>query len=249
MSSAARNVRISRYGAGAMAAHRHDTSSLTLVLSGRYEETIRGRSAWHGPGALLFYPPGELHSQVFETKGALKLSLAPEPVMVDFLAERLPLGEAPAVAAPDVASVGRRMAREVRLGDEYASVALEGLSWELAALFCRHVRGADDEASDKLTRARECIAANLDRPLSVARLASLCDMHPARLTRAFRRAFGMGPAEYQRGLRLKHALRLVTETDATLAEVALVCGFCDQAHFSRAFKALYGCAPNAYRRL
>jgi AraC family transcriptional regulator len=96
--------------------------------------------------------------------------------------------------------------------------------------------------------ARDFIVAHLDQPLSIARLAELCDVHPARLARAFRRETGVGPGEYQRALRLRHALRLVAETDAPLSEVALACGFCDQSHFSRAFKAVYGCAPKTYRR-
>jgi AraC family transcriptional regulator len=242
------HARVKRYAPVPMTAHSHDTPSLTVVLRGRYEETIRGRAAWHETGALLFYPAGEPHAQRFDAAGAVKLSLSPAPAMLDYLADGLPLAEAPATGAPEIARIGRRMADEIRLADHHSRAVLEGLSWELIALFSRHA-GRDQAArAGAASQAREVIADHLDQPLSIARLAALCDTHPARLTRAFRRQFGVGPGEFQRRLRLEQALRLVDQTDMPLGEVALACGFCDQSHLSRAFKAAYGCAPAAFRR-
>jgi AraC family transcriptional regulator len=246
--SSASRVKIARYAAGVMTTHDHDASSLTLVLAGRYEERIQGRAAWHEPGALLFYPAGEPHSQRFAGNGALKLSLSPPPAMLDYLADRAPLAEAPVAVAPELMRLGRSMAREIRLADAYSKAALEGLAWEMIALFGRHAGRGGAEGSANVAKAREVIAEHLDRPLSITRLAALCDVHPASLTRAFRRELGVGPGEHQRALRLKRALALVTETNIPLSEVALACGFCDQSHFSRAFKALYGCTPTTYRR-
>lgn len=246
--AAALHGRISRYAPGAMAAHSHEAPSLTLVLSGRYQETIRGRADWHGAGALLFYPPGEPHAQLFAPAGAVKLGLSPTPAMLDYLGDHVRLAEAPFAVAPALVRMGRRMAEEIRLADAHSRAALEGLSWELVALFGRHADRSGAAGCAAVARAREFIAAHLDQPLSIAHLAALCDSHPARLTRAFRRELGVGPGEYQRSLRLKHALRLVDETDAPLSEVALACGFCDQSHFSRAFKAVYGSAPASFRR-
>jgi AraC family transcriptional regulator len=246
---AAARAKISRYAPGAMPPHSHATPSLTLVLRGRYQETIRDRAEWHGPGALLFYPSDEPHAQLFDPAGAVKLGLSPTSAMLDYLAESLPLAQAPFAATPEFVRLGRRMADEIRHADVHSATALEGLSWELIALFGRHAGDrAGAATSSTIAKARDYIAAHLDQPLSIARLAALCDSHPARLTRAFRRELGVGPGEYQRGLRLKHALRLVDETDAPLSEVALACGFCDQSHFSRAFKATYGATPASFRR-
>jgi AraC family transcriptional regulator len=245
---AAARARISRYAPGAMAAHSHDTPSLTLVLRGRYQESIRDRAEWHGPGGLLFYPQGEPHAQRFDPGGAVKLNLSPTSAMLDYLADCLPLAQAPFATAPELLRLGRRMAEEIRQADTHSAAALEGLSWEMIALFGRHGAQAEAAGSSMVAKARDYLVAHLDRPLSITRLAALCDSHPARLTRAFRRELGVGPAEYQRGLRLKHALRLVDETDAPMSEVALACGFCDQSHFSRAFKATYGATPASLRR-
>lgn len=242
------SVKVSRYAAGVMAPHSHQTSSLTLVLNGRYEETIRGRAAWHDPGALLFYPSGEPHSQLFPPVGALKLSVFPTTAMVEYLSEGLPLGEAPVAASSEFARLGLRMMREIRLADPFSRTVLDGLCWELIALFARHARRDEPSQNTLAARARATVLAQLDRPLSIARLAALCDIHPARLARAFRSEMGIGLGEYQRAVRLGEALRLIGQTETPLSEVALACGFCDQSHLSRAFKAAYGCTPATFRR-
>jgi len=241
-------ARIARYPSDIMAVHSHDTPSLTLVLHGRYEEAIRGRAAWHGPGALLFYPAGEPHAQRFSPLGALKLSLSPTSAMLDYLSDSVPLCEAPFATSPEFARLGQRMAQEIRLADPFSQAALEGLSWELVALFARHARQVETGESVVVAKAREIIAAHLEHPLSMSRLAALCDTHPVRLAQAFRRETGIGPGEYQRAFRLQEAARLLGETRAPLSEIALICGFCDQSHLSRAFKAAYGQTPMAFRR-
>ena len=168
--------------------------------------------------------------------------------MIEYLSDTLPLGQAPVAASSEFAQLGRRMTREIRLADPFSRTALEGLSWELVALFARHARRDEPNPSALAARARAAIIAHLDRPLSIARLAVLCDIHPARLARIFRGEMGIGLGEYQRALRLGEALRLIGQTDTPLSEVALACGFCDQSHLSRAFKAAYGCTPAAFRR-
>jgi hypothetical protein len=64
-----------------MATHNHETACLTLVLSGRYEETIHDRSTWRGAAPSLL-SLGETHSQLFPSIGALKLILSPAPPML-----------------------------------------------------------------------------------------------------------------------------------------------------------------------
>jgi AraC family transcriptional regulator len=48
--------------------------------------------------------------------------------------------------------------------------------------------------------------------------------------------------------RLQLAAQYMRKTDKCLADIALRCGFCDQAHFSRRFKDSTGFTPAAWRR-
>jgi transcriptional regulator GlxA family with amidase domain len=55
-------------------------------------------------------------------------------------------------------------------------------------------------------------------------------------SRAFSRSFGEPPIIYMRRQRLKRAQRLMTTTDAPLADVAVDSGFGDQAYFTGLFR-------------
>ena len=64
------------------------------------------------------------------------------------------------------------------------------------------------------------------------------------LTRQFQRAVGVSPKEFARVSRFLRALRILDEGQhRSLADVALSCGFSDQAHFNHEFRELAGMSP------
>ncbi|MFB4309150.1 AraC family transcriptional regulator [Actinomadura sp. GTD37] len=67
------------------------------------------------------------------------------------------------------------------------------------------------------------------------------------LYRGFRRAYGMGPGDYQRQLRLRAARRLLARGDA-IGDVAARTGFADQSHLTRWFVRCYGMTPGRFQR-
>lgn len=78
----------------------------------------------------------------------------------------------------------------------------------------------------------------------LARLAGISKFH---LSRAFRNTMGLSPHAYVMQRRLAKALWLIKGSHTTLSQVARACGFADQAHLSRAFKARFGQQPSAAR--
>lgn len=66
----------------------------------------------------------------------------------------------------------------------------------------------------------------------------------------FRRSMGLPPKLYRRVLRLQNVLRHVdTATDRSWNDLALDCGYSDQAHFCREFREFTGVTPETYRRI
>lgn len=100
----------------------------------------------------------------------------------------------------------------------------------------------------RLTRACEFVLANYSQPIAIADLASRAHLSPSQLQREFRRLFGMNPGDYILRVRLLMARRQLEDTSLPVGQIALDCGFYDQSHFTRAFRASTGLRPLDYRR-
>jgi AraC family transcriptional regulator len=100
----------------------------------------------------------------------------------------------------------------------------------------------------QIARLRTFIDANLHATLRVQVLSRCVGLSTSYFTRAFRQSFGMAPHSYVQRRRLEQACALMRDQEAKLTDIALACGFTDQAHFCRLFKAQYGETPALWRR-
>jgi AraC family transcriptional regulator len=88
---------------------------------------------------------------------------------------------------------------------------------------------------------------HLQEPITVETLAGIAQIPPERFGGAFRDVTGMSVRQWQMDLRVRSAQRLLADNpDESLAEVAILCGFADQSHFSRAFLKVVGLTPTAW---
>jgi AraC-like DNA-binding protein len=93
------------------------------------------------------------------------------------------------------------------------------------------------------------IEEHLDQQILVANLSELVDLSEAHFSRAFRLAFGKPPHAYIVRRRVELAAQLMLAGREPLSEIALRCGFHDQAHLSKQFRQMTGETPAAWRRL
>lgn len=92
------------------------------------------------------------------------------------------------------------------------------------------------------------IEANLARSLQLQELAEIAGLSCSYFSRAFKASFGETPHAFIIRRRIERAQHEMLLSDEPLAQIALVCGFADQAHLSRVFRRLVGSPPNAWRR-
>lgn len=83
--------------------------------------------------------------------------------------------------------------------------------------------------------------------LAPARLAHLAELPPARFARIIQRIFGITPIQLIAKTRIAAAARLLRETERSVAEIALACGFYDHSAFTRAFRAVTSVTPTDFR--
>lgn len=91
------------------------------------------------------------------------------------------------------------------------------------------------------------IAANLDTTTRVADLAAVARLSVSHFAHAFRMTFDVSPAALVRRQRVERARGMVLDSRLPLAEIALACGFTDQAHMSRLFRRHLDMPPARWR--
>ncbi len=92
------------------------------------------------------------------------------------------------------------------------------------------------------------IESRLETPLCLDELARITGLSRSYFTRVFRRSFGTSPHDFIVERRVERAKVRMLESAEPLSQVALSCGFTDQAHFSRVFRRRVGSPPFEWRR-
>lgn len=85
--------------------------------------------------------------------------------------------------------------------------------------------------------------ASIEEHISPAELAEEVGMSTRQLERLFRRYLNRSPKRYYMELRLAKARNLLMQTDLSVINVALACGFSSPSHFSKCYRAQYGTTP------
>jgi AraC family transcriptional regulator len=92
------------------------------------------------------------------------------------------------------------------------------------------------------------VEANLCRRIPIRELARLLDLSASHFCRAFKCTFGISPRDYVLRRRIEVAQGLMLTTSEPLSSIAVRCGMCDQAHFTRSFRRIVGETPYMWRR-
>ena len=104
-------------------------------------------------------------------------------------------------------------------------------------------RGADklrETGSPKLLQAINVMTENIETPLTTFELADKVSMSERTLNRTFQRELGMTPGRYYKLFRLQRARHLALETQQTVEQIALRCGFSSASSLGRSFAAEFG---------
>lgn len=92
------------------------------------------------------------------------------------------------------------------------------------------------------------VEANIGSNIRAIDLAHVVRLSKSHFFRAFRRSFGEPPMAYVVKRRVVLGQELMQNSRATLSQIALACGMCDQPHFTRVFHRIVGVSPGLWRR-
>jgi transcriptional regulator GlxA family with amidase domain len=95
----------------------------------------------------------------------------------------------------------------------------------------------------KLSKVIQMMEKNIEEPIPPSTLATDVGMSTRQLERLFRRYLDRSPKRYYMELRLQKARNLLMQTDMSVINVALACGFSSPSHFSKCYRAQYETTP------
>lgn len=95
----------------------------------------------------------------------------------------------------------------------------------------------------------EMLSRERDFRKAIHEAAAACHISRAHLSRTFKRCTGITPRMWHRRQAIEAAARLLLELpECQLAQIAQICGFADQSHFTNAFRRIHQLSPAAWRR-
>jgi AraC-like DNA-binding protein len=236
--------------------HRHETYAIGLTLDGAQGFRYRGAAQVSRAGQIMVLHPDEQH----DGHAAVPDGFSYRMIYIDPALIGRALDQDGAHTLPFVAeAVTRDRAMTALLTEAFADfpgkldplagdTLLAGLADALARRARQASRRSPATPHRALLRVRDFLDAEFARAIDSADLERVADLDRFSLARAFRRSFGTAPHRYLVARRVTAARSLIAE-GAPLAEIAGACGFTDQSHLNRHFKAHFGMTPGRYARL
>lgn len=111
-----------------------------------------------------------------------------------------------------------------------------------------HSKNASHQKPIWVNQVDEILHESFTEKLNLTDISKILNIHPIHLSRDFKKYFNCNLGEYVRKLKVEKSLILLNTNDS-LSDVALECGFADQSHFNSCFKENIGMTPLKYRNI
>jgi len=224
--------------------------------------TVGGKSVGrHIPkGGVFFLPAGHecdvaLHAALDSTHIYLRSDLFAEGESVahNVLGGLAPMyGENDAVLAHLAAAVGDTVIAGLPASSLFVDPIVSAIANRFIAINYHTPAAEPGKQTQRLThrqmqRIREFVEANLETDIRLEMMAGICGRSTEYFVRVFKATAGVSPYQYVLNLRIERAKALLGVEGASIADVALQCGFSHQEHLTRMFRRFTGVTPGRYR--
>jgi YesN/AraC family two-component response regulator len=126
--------------------------------------------------------------------------------------------------------------------------SLEKLEYEMLHEFVRMlIREKSPSYSSIVNKAIAFIQEQMLHPLTLDRIARHVNVHPAHLSKIFKREVGVSVTEYVAQKRIEESKYLLLYSDAKISDIALQIGFCNQSYYTKVFKKYTSMTPLHFR--
>ena len=125
---------------------------------------------------------------------------------------------------------------------------------EIRLLCCDTVRTvcslvqAEQQGMNPVQQAIDYAERHYDSRFTLSDAASMCHYSMNYFSYIFKEQTGESFVSYLNSIRLKHAVKLLRDSESSVSDIAQACGFNDINYCIRLFKREYGMSPQAFRK-
>jgi len=232
------SARLVHYAPGLQQAdHGHARMQLSFLLTGGLAEDSEGQSLHPTGRCAGLMPAGAGHAVRFGDQGALILAIDCPDAMTG-VEQRRSWKRMDASLSRKVAMIGGGLG------------PLDDISADLLAAFTEMPPAQPEPLRRAPHWLRRAISRMVEEPEApIAGIAAEAGIHRVHFSRIFQRHAGLSAAEFRLARKCSAAMALTVPGLVSLAQAALAAGFADQAHWTRACRALTGLPPGRIRQL
>ena len=243
--------------------HYHAAAEILEVLEGRVQLLIGTSYRECKKGDVVLFAPSVVHEVVSLTPDAEIQGVVCDFSLLNMDALRLDFAELfrrsqgasyiVSAEEPGNAELRTCIGKITEVYGNFSAVGKLQIISYLLLFMAKIVRifqleeGTHDKYYKKLRPVLEYVEKNYTEKLQISQLSELLHVCDDRLIRLFKQVTGETPIEYIMNLRIEAAIKLLSSTEMSVAEIAEQTGFGSDTYMTRVFKQRLGTTPGKYR--
>lgn len=152
--------------------------------------------------------------------------------------------------------IARRLKQVIETPEIGANALIDALSRALVVMMLRHHKAQvhmlhpanSDLDPDRFRQVVDLVQSRLAQRLSLEDMSRVAGMSRSHFAQAFKALTARTPMQFVMEQRLHAAQRMLQQSSLSIGQVAIKCGFADQAHLTKKFKAAFGQTPGQFRK-
>lgn len=229
--------------------HLHREAEIVTVISGEIILNVGGSRYGLQPGDSALIQPESIHG--YQSCGCHCLLTIFDPALVPSMHRAMHGGTYESLVWRGVSAEYLHAANclaELNISTDPQTL-IKGYLYVMTTLLTAQLPPCQRQpaAYDGFRRILQYVNEQYDQPLTIREAARRFGVSYEHLSRLYRERTGLTFSEHVRMLRMNKAKRLLQETDMTVYDVAVRCGYSSERSFYRAFRAETGKSPRQYR--
>ncbi|MEP3208906.1 MAG: helix-turn-helix transcriptional regulator [Maribacter sp.] len=230
--------------------HYHENPYFMYIIEGNLYDINRKGKTNCPAGSLLLHNWNETHYNAKASEFARGFHIEFERNWYDQKKLDVDLWEgSQRIVNPAMHHLLGKIYYEFKCQDQYAAVSIDLLLLQLCETSQLSQQSKHFNMPSWVSRLKEILHDDTIEILNLQFLSDELGVHPVHISRAIPKYFSTTLGSYMRQQKIQKALPLLFDSSKSLGEIAYLCGFADQSHFTRTFKLYLGAKPKDFRLL